>query len=239
PWCGPCRVLGPTIEQLATESKGAWELVKINTEEDQELAYQYGIRSIPNVKMFYKGEVVAEFAGALPRQQIVQWLDENLPSADKQEWSDMQESLKKLSSKDGVNALSDFLVQHPGHPEASLHLARLQALTDPVAAKAIVADIKMGDPAYEVVEDIGSLSELATLTDTNHGGLTQELQLASIDLTADQIEQAVQRIIEVVKKDKSIHNDLPRRAGIAIFRLLGGQHPITKKYRRLFDMVLY
>ena len=55
PWCGPCRILGPVIEQLAAEQSDRWELVKINTEEEFEVAQEYQIMSIPNVKMFHKG----------------------------------------------------------------------------------------------------------------------------------------------------------------------------------------
>ena len=83
-WCGPCRILGPTIEQLAQEAAGQWELVKVDTEAHQALAQRYQIMSIPAVKMFYKGEVVADFVGALPRTQILAWLDEHLPSAAKE-----------------------------------------------------------------------------------------------------------------------------------------------------------
>jgi thioredoxin len=85
PWCGPCRILGPTIEQLAEEQKDKWTLVKVNTEEEYDVAVQYRIQSIPNVKMFHEGEVIAEFAGALPRPQILAWLEEHLPNAEKQE----------------------------------------------------------------------------------------------------------------------------------------------------------
>ena len=78
PWCGPCRVLGPTIEKLARESEGAWRLVKINTDRYPELGQRFGVRGIPAVKMFRGGAVVAEFTGALPEPQVRQWLGEHL-----------------------------------------------------------------------------------------------------------------------------------------------------------------
>ena len=79
PWCGPCRVLSPTIERLARESKGRWRLVKINVDAHPELASRYGIRGIPAVKLFIGGAMTAEFTGALPEPALRRWLDENLP----------------------------------------------------------------------------------------------------------------------------------------------------------------
>jgi putative thioredoxin len=239
PWCGPCRVLGPTIEQLAKESNSAWDLVKINTEDEQELAHEYGIRSIPNVKMFHQGKVIAEFAGALPRYQILQWLDENLPSAGKAAWAELNDFLKEITAREAIDLLTKFVQNNPKHLEARLSLAGYLAFSDPSGAAELLANVKMGEPGYELVEDIRNLEELAALSDDNHSGLSSRLMMASHELQKDNLEEAVQQIVEVVKIDKSLHNELPRRAAIAIFHLLGNQHPVTRKYRRLFDMALY
>ncbi len=69
-WCGPCRALSPVLEKLAKEFQTSWHLVKINSDGHPELAEKYGIRSIPNVKLFSGGKVVNEFVGALPESKI-------------------------------------------------------------------------------------------------------------------------------------------------------------------------
>lgn len=80
PWCGPCRVLGPTIEKLARESGGRWRLVKVNTDGQPGLSQAYGVRGIPAVKLFVDGAVAGEFTGALPEAEVRRWLDAHLPA---------------------------------------------------------------------------------------------------------------------------------------------------------------
>src|SRR4051812_46058304 len=74
PWCAPCRVLGPIIEAEVAATGGGVELVKINTDENPQLAASFGIQGIPAVKAFRDGEVVAEFVGAQPATFIRTWL---------------------------------------------------------------------------------------------------------------------------------------------------------------------
>lgn len=79
PWCGPCRVLKPTIEKAAAEAGERWKLVAVNVDNHGPLAQQYGIRSIPAVKLFHRGEVIAEFVGVKSASELRTWLDANLP----------------------------------------------------------------------------------------------------------------------------------------------------------------
>ena len=78
-WCAPCLMLSPVLEKLANEAGDDWILVKVNTEIQPDIAMQYSIRGIPNVKMFVGGEIAGEFIGAMPEGQIKDWLNENLP----------------------------------------------------------------------------------------------------------------------------------------------------------------
>ena len=78
-WCGPCVQLSPTLEKLAEEAGDSWTLLKVNTESQPELAAEYGIRSIPYVKLFVNGEISGEFIGALPEEEIKRWLESNIP----------------------------------------------------------------------------------------------------------------------------------------------------------------
>jgi len=78
PWCGPCRMLGPVIEKLASEADDKWALVKVNTDQNQDIAANYQIRGIPNLKLFVNGEPVSEQVGALPEPVLKQWIDGHL-----------------------------------------------------------------------------------------------------------------------------------------------------------------
>jgi len=78
PWCAPCNMLGPVLERLAKENDGKFILAKLNVSDNRQKAGEYGVMGIPAVKMFRKGEVVAEFTGAMPEDQVRKWIENNL-----------------------------------------------------------------------------------------------------------------------------------------------------------------
>lgn len=78
-WCGPCRVLSPTLEKLADEAGDDWTLLKVNTDDQPDLAARFNIRGIPTVKLFANGDDLGGFVGALPEEQVRHWLGDHLP----------------------------------------------------------------------------------------------------------------------------------------------------------------
>jgi len=141
-WCGPCRVLVPVLERLAANNNGEWSLIKINSDEHPELSAKYGIRSIPAVKLFHKGEVVNEFVGALPEPAIKEWLKKNIPS----KFQDMLAHAEALLSSGNENEASrifnDVLIHDSGNITVKIHLARIYLFEDTEKAIQLIAGIE-------------------------------------------------------------------------------------------------
>ena len=235
-WCGPCKVLGPVLEKLAEEQSDRWELVKLNTEEHPDLAKQYDIMSIPNVKLFHKGKVINEFAGALPKYQLEKWLQENIPDPSSIE---LQNILDSAGEEEAEENLRRYAANHPDKKEAKMALAKYIVFKLPEEAMELVANIHVAEPLHDAAEDVRTLADLMQFQPDNGSQAGERLDTAKEALSANDFETAIQKIIEATMADKNYLGDLPRRSAIALFHFLGNDHELTKKYRRRFDMALY
>lgn len=238
-WCGPCKILGPVIEALAEEANGEWELVKVSTEEHPEVSQKFDIMSIPAVKLFWQGEEIAEFVGALPRHMIQKWLADHLPNEDKDELAYIQDQLMRGEVETALPELEMFVSQHPDLMDGRILLASATVIEDPDRAVEMVADQTIGKPYYNQAEDIRTLAELM---DTRNGvdvvvGI--KIGAAREALENHDLEAGLKFLIEAVIADKTYLEELPRRASIALFNRLGKDHELTRKYRKHFDMALY
>ena len=238
PWCGPCRILGPVLDELADESNGKWELVKLNTEDHPDIARQYHIMSIPNVKLFSGGEVVGEFMGAIPKTQVQKFLADNIPSeADISVQEIMQNT--SLPLKEKARQLEAVLDVYPDEKSVGLAIALHSAFHNPGRAIELVSEIKMSDPAYATANMIRDMAEFMSLEVRGGNPFEDDILSAQQALREEEWESGVKTLINLTSIDKGYQNDLPRRATIAIFNFLGPQHPVTKQYRKMFDMVLW
>ncbi len=246
-WCGPCKVLGPVLEQLEQEGNGLWSLVKINTEEHQEIAQYFRIQSIPNCKLVYEGKIIAEFAGALTKPAAKKWLEEQFAKLDLPEPVEAQvddfETLvaesqmfpdQKLASQ-----LHLFISGNPDHEKAILTWAKHEVFFNPETAIESVSDHKDKKEFFEQLEDMEVIAEFLKAKFDENNRLSQLLTDARKYIRESNISGAIEAIIDSLNLDASYKKEIARRTGIALFHFLGNQHPVTKEYRKLFDMAIY
>src|SRR5262245_4500155 len=142
PWCGPCRTLGPVLEMLAGEEGASWQLAKLNTDENQAVARQYRIESIPAVKLFVDGEVKDEFVGALPEPQVRKWLEKAVPSETKRLVAEARQRLEQ-GNPEGAGALAtQLLASDSNNADAKVILAAVLSLRSPSEAVSMIKGLQ-------------------------------------------------------------------------------------------------
>ena len=241
-WCQPCRVLGPILEELERENKGRFKLAKVNTEEHQQVASQYNISSIPAVKLFSNGEVVAEFVGALPKNQIEKFLDENIPSENKKAFLELKKQLSEMPEEEAVKALESILDKEPGLTEAKVEMAKLQAFNNPEAALDLVSELREDSPNFFLANAIRTINEFISFVNQNNlpeSTVKNDIAEAGAAFLRKDFDKTLEILINTLIKDKTYLDEIARRMCVAIFNIFGQEHELNKKYRRRFDMYLY
>ncbi|MFQ6112787.1 MAG: thioredoxin [bacterium] len=247
-WCAPCRTLAPVLEKLAAQANGKWKLVKVNTEEHPQIAMQCGIQGIPAVKMFYNGEVTAEFVGALPQIQVKRWLDENIPTESKKILQEAKQALSKGDKKRAQKLLQQAIEEDNNNFEAKILLAGLIFESEPEKSFNLVENAPEEHPLFENAEAIRTLYRLQssyeslsqTATQSGSAREAWDLYLRGIQaLRQHNYEASLKNWIEVLSLNREIDDDGPRRACVALFTWLGHDHELTKKYHRTFTSALF
>jgi putative thioredoxin len=242
-WCGPCRMLGPVLEKLADDAGGRWDLAKIDTESHQDIAIQYGIRSIPAVKLFVDGEVVDEFTGALPEPQVRAWIDRALPSG----WAaQTAQALELAAAGDEAGAavlLEEVIAEEPSNETARVALARVLLWDEPERARVLTEEIGTASEHADLAGAISDIVALFATLDDPDGlpqGPARTTYLAAIaTLRGRDVASALDGFISVLGTDRNLDDEGARRACLALFQLLGDDDPVTRQYRPVFASALY
>jgi putative thioredoxin len=253
PWCGPCRALTPVLERLAEIYQGKFLLAKVNSDENPDLAREYGIRSIPNVKAFVDGQLVDEFLGALPESAVREFIDRLLPTpgelirrdaATQAAAGDQERALALLETavdmepnndavrSDRIEILLD-LGRIAQAREAASRLSPL-ASQDPRAGR-VLARLQLADTVPGET-DAGALE---TRVRSNPDDLQTRLRLAKLYAGQQRYEPALEQLLEITRRDRGFGEDAGRKTMLAIFDLLHGQSELVGRYRRLLAAALH
>lgn len=254
PWCAPCRALAPVLEKLATEHQGKFTLVKINSDENQPLAAQWGVRGIPNVKAFVGGKLVDEFSGALPEPMVREFLKRVIPSP--AEELRLQAEAIYRESRDGVkalNLLTQALEVDPRHEPALIDSAAVLAdLGRHEEAKPFLDRLA---PVTQMDERVAALRARLDFADAAAHGLDAQalerrlgqapddlearLQLANLYAAQQDYARALDHLLEIVRRDRAFRDDVGRRTMLQIFGVLGNQDERVSEYRRRLASAMY
>jgi putative thioredoxin len=248
PWCGPCRLLGPTLERLVAGMGGRVELAKINTDENATLASRYRIEGIPAVKAFRDGRVLSEFTGALPELQVREFLQRLLPSeADQLAESAVRQAY--AGDRDGAEATYRSAIElDRGHRAANIGLARMLAARDATEealsllqnvpgdpeATRLRAEISLAQPGGDVDE-----ADLRARIDGDANDVDAYYRLGRALAARGSYDEALDHLLETVRLDRKYEDDAGRKAMLEIFALLGDDDPLTQSYRRRLGSLLF
>ena len=251
PWCGPCKMLTPILDKLATEYAGRFTLAKLNTDDEPELATRYGIRGIPNVKAFAGCEVVDEFTGVLPEGAVRDFLDGVVPSpaaalvAEAQALLARSDAVGALGKLDAAFALdpedetalltrADALVTLGRRDQAAILLAELESprrtrtrpIRDERRLAALRARIALAGSGH------ADLSALAAAAAKSPVDCAAKLAHADALAAAGDYERALAELLAIVATDRGFDDDVGRRRMLTIFEALGGDSDLVRRYRR-------
>ncbi len=243
PWCGPCRTLGPVLERMATQAGGRWELVKVNTEEHQDLAAKFNIASIPAVKLFVNGEVVDEFVGALPEREIRRFLEKALPLPSASQLAEAKRLLGEGSKDAAAKLLEALLAAEPTNLEARLLLAQSLLGTGPERVSSLLEMITPDSEFFEQANAIRTLARLALLTKAPaslpEASVRSKYLEGAAAAQSGNFVAAIEAFLEVLERNKQYDNGGAKEACKAIFQVLGMRHPTVERFFRAFSSALH
>lgn len=235
PWCGPCRMLTPVLEQLADEQAGRLKVVKVNTDENQDLAQQFQIRSIPAVKLFRGGRVVDEFVGALPLARVRAFVEPHLPRASDAVHQAARELAGSGNYAAAIEKLQEVAATDPANIDARRDLARYLALSgDVTAASQVLGQLPppvQADPATNATRAVIHFAALAS----DEAARTDSLRAsAARSILGGSPDAAIESLLDRMKGDRAFATRAGREDLLQAFALYpAGDSRVAGWRRRL------
>jgi putative thioredoxin len=257
PWCGPCKQLTPLLEKTVNAAGGKVRLVKINIDENPEIAQQMRIQSIPAVFAFKEGRPVDGFMGALPESQLKQFVERLTGEPVGKETEEaLGQARTALEAGDLTTAAQTFgqvLQADRENTSAIAGLARCQlengdiegakatlALTPPAkAGDTEIASVRASIELAEEPVDTAEIARLRQAVEADAADHASRLELAVALNAADQREEALDHLIEIVRRDREWNEQAARKRLVQLFEAWGPMDELTLTGRRRLSSILF
>ena len=247
PWCGPCKTLGPLLEKLELEYAGRFKLVKIDSDQEQQLAGAFGIRSVPTCVLLVNGQPVDGFQGALPEGQLRAFLDQHVPSAE-ETLAEQEEELAQEALADGDTGTALERLQHavatdPANDDARFDYVKLLLALGrdddaKVAFAPVIAKTTLVRRFDALQRWMDAIDFVATTQNTaaaqadfdariaaNKRDFEARFAQAQLLMAAQRWTDAMDQLLEILMRDKSWNDELARKTYIAILELIEAPRP--------------
>jgi putative thioredoxin len=257
PWCGPCKTLGPMLEKAVAEAKGKVRMVKVNVDENQRIAAQLRIQSIPTVYAFFQGQPVDGFQGAVPGSEIKAFIDRLVGLAGDgglgEAVAAAEEMLAQGAAADAAQVFGSILQEEPEHAAAYGGLVRAflaggqeeqaEALLAQVPAKIATApEIEAARAQLTLLRqaaNAGPVGELRARVEANPNDHQARFDLANALQAAGDTQGAVNELLELFRRDREWNEGAAKTQLFTIFDALKPQDPIVLQGRRKLSSMIF
>ncbi|MGR3838088.1 MAG: tetratricopeptide repeat protein [Cognatishimia sp.] len=260
PWCGPCKTLGPALEAAVTKAKGAVTMAKVNVDENQMIAGQMRVQSIPTVYAFYQGQPVDGFQGAVPPSEIdafvARVVEQAGGSADGglgDALAAAEEMLETGAAADAAQTFAAILGEDPNNAAAFGGLARAHLALDEVdqaeavlnGAPAEIADAQEIEAAFAQIElarqaaNAGPVAELLAAVEADPSNYQARLDLAQAQHAAGDAEAAVDTLLDLFRLDREWNDGAAKAQLFTIFDALQPNDPVVLNGRRKLSSLIF
>ena len=259
PWCGPCKQLGPVLEKVVAAANGKVKMVRVNIDDNQQIAQQLRVQSVPTVYAFVDGQPVDGFAGAQPESTLTQFIEKvsALGGAGADIASMLEAGNAAVETQDFASAMQMFQQLMEADPESAEALAGLvrclTGMKDHQAAREIVDQLNdefLEKPAMQAAilalelaeraaESAGNLDVAQAAVDANPNDLQARQDLAMALFATGDNAGAMAQLLESIRIDRGWNEDAARLQLLEFFKTLGAANPDVITARRQLSTLLF
>lgn len=260
PWCGPCKTLGPALEAAVTKAGGAVKMVKIDVDQNQMIAGQMRVQSIPTVYAFWQGQPVDGFQGALPPSEIDAFvakltelsggaadggLDAALDQADEMfEAGDIDSAAEIFTAVVGedaqnARAFAGLALTHITKGDLDAAEAVLNGVPAEIAEAAEIEGVRAQIGLARQAEKAGPLAELTAKIDADPNDHDARVELATALHAAGQTEEAIDQLLELFRRDRDWNDGAAKTQLFQIFDALKPNDPLVLNGRRKLSSLIF